>query len=136
MSLKITAEMRQRIVAAYQGREPIDGRPPQRMFLWEEGDRVMLGNTYAYAKFIGISWGAIHSVLRDEGYRILEYTPRQGHTDPVGETPEPEPYAEQVGTVDVPVTRNRGEVIQAIAQLQVRMNELINELLAMEESGS
>jgi hypothetical protein len=129
----LTEEIRQQIIEAYQGREQIEGRAMARLFLWQEGDKVMLGNTYAFAKFIGFSWSTVHAVLREAGEQLWT-SARVSRGDIVNEFQEPEAYAEVVRVIPPEENvRTRKQVIDEMALLQVRMNELMNELLAMEE---
>jgi hypothetical protein len=68
------------VVDCYGGTEEVAGGRVRRVFLWEEGDEVLMGNTEAFTIHLGQKFGlnlgagdaaSIHSMLREMGERIL-----------------------------------------------------------------
>lgn len=99
----IGPDIRQQIIDAYQGVEELDtgaAHPrKQRVFLWEDGPRIMMGNAPAFAEFLGVSWSTVHKVLRDAGHQLWN-APRVERGEIVNEFVDPLPFAEQIGVVE------------------------------------
>lgn len=139
-SKKITPEVEKAILDAYMGVEDKTKRGkkhgPSRVFMWEDGTDIMMGNAAAFAEFLDISWATVHAVLRKHGHTLWN-SPKVNRGEIVNEFIEPEPYAEIIGHTtqtlipEVHTSRTAAEVLNDLVQAQNRVNELIQELLTV-----
>lgn len=93
------------IVNAYQGVDAVPSRPGlmRRVFLWEEGHEVKMGNAEAFILHLGGRFGrsvrsgdasALHKLLRDLGEAIAlhrKHEPRRADGPGAGRFRQPDP---------------------------------------------
>jgi hypothetical protein len=99
------------IVDCYAGTEPLPGSTqPRRVFLWEEGELVKMGNTEAFLAHLvarfrltvsSTGTTVIHTLLRELGERVLPPCPDKRARRPVGDRlfKAPDPDSWVVGRV-------------------------------------
>jgi hypothetical protein len=87
-------KLEQAVLDAYMGVDEKNQR--KRVFMWEDGPKVMMGNTVAFAQFLGASWATVHQILRENGHTLWN-SPKIGRGEIVNEFVAPEAESEVVG---------------------------------------
>lgn len=132
--MKYSTKTTQAIVEAYVGVEEKKGsrgKHRHRVFMWEDGPNIMIGNAPAFANFLGISWSTVHAVLRQHGHTLWN-SPKIGRGDIVNEFIAPEPEAEIIGHVpEIPaaeIQRPVDVILKALNNNAVERDALMIEL--------